>query len=344
MTGFPDMLRSRFERGVGGNMRLAGIAIVRNECDIVEAFVRHNTTVLDRLYIVDNHSSDATPEILQRLAANGLPIKLGTDENLRYYQAVKTAALIKTALLDEPWDCLFLLDGDEFVLADDRSRLEAEIASLGPEQVGVLVCDHYAPMGSDDAAEPDPVRRIIHRAAAEPPMPQYFGKAIVPYALASSPDVAIGEGNHHIRVGGRQMPERWLASARIAHFPVRSVEQFVSKVVTTRLAWLSRRDYQPSLGHHIAILFAQLRDQLEITSGDLLDAVFVYLDDYLGLQQRSYERKLIRDPVHRRGGPLHYPDLIGISMLPRILHFAEQLARQLGQASVLQPAPPDVQP
>ena len=47
-------------------MRLAGIAIVRNECDIVEAFVRHNEAVLDRLYILDNDSSDGTLEILQR--------------------------------------------------------------------------------------------------------------------------------------------------------------------------------------------------------------------------------------------------------------------------------------
>ena len=60
-------------------MRLAGIAIVRNECDIVEAFVRHNATALDRLYVIDNDSSDATPEILRRLAASGLPLKLGHD-------------------------------------------------------------------------------------------------------------------------------------------------------------------------------------------------------------------------------------------------------------------------
>src|SRR4029078_9489449 len=178
MTGLPDVLRPPFERGSGGNMRLAGFVIVRNECDIVEAFVRHNTAVLDRLYIVDNQSSDATPENLRRLAESGLPIKLGSDENIRYYQAAMTTALIKTALQDEPWDCLFLLDGDDFLVADDRSGLEAEIASLAPEQFGLLVCDHYAPMGSDDGTEPDPVRRIVHRAAAEPPMPQRRGKAI----------------------------------------------------------------------------------------------------------------------------------------------------------------------
>ena len=85
-------------------MRLAGVTIVRDECDIVEAFVRHNAAILDRLYVVDNRSSDATPEILRRLAAEGLPLSLGRDEDLPYYQGLKTTALVRTALADEPFN------------------------------------------------------------------------------------------------------------------------------------------------------------------------------------------------------------------------------------------------
>jgi glycosyltransferase involved in cell wall biosynthesis len=314
-------------------MRLAGITIVRNECDIVEAFVRHNEAVLDQLYILDNDSSDGTLEILQRLAANRLSIKVGRDNNLPYYQATKTTKLIKAALEDEAWDCVFPLDCDEFLLVDDRRALEAEIASLGVEEAGLLVSDHYAPTELDDTAEPDPVGRIIHRIVAEPALPLFHGKAIAPYALGNSRAVEMGEGNHHILVANRRVPERWLTSTRIAHFPVRSIEQFLSKVVTTRLAWLSRGDYRPSLGHHIAIFYAQLRDHPEIIPRHLLDAAFTYLDTYLGPHHCNYVRKLVRDPVHRRGGPLCHLDLAKISALPRILEFAEQIARQLGQAN-----------
>jgi hypothetical protein len=319
-------------------MRLAGIAIIRNECDVVEAFARHNAAVLDRLYIVDNHSGDATPEILQRLAASGLPITLRRDEGFRYYQSAKTTALMKNALEDETWDCLFPLDCDEFLLVDDRGRLETEIAGLAPEEAGLLVSDQYAPMESDETAEPDPVRRITHRTAAEPALPLFHGKAIAPNALASSPAVAMGEGNHHILLADRRTPERWLSSARVAHFPVRSIEQFVAKVVTTRLAWLSRRDYRPALGHHIAVFYEQLRTRPEIMPSDLLDAAFVYLDSYLGPNRQSYRRKLLREPVQRRGGPLCYPDLAKISALPRILDLAEQMAKELGQADLAHPA------
>jgi hypothetical protein len=311
--------------------------MVRNECDIVEAFVRHNEAVLDRLYILDNDSSDGTLEILQRLAASRLSVKVGHDRSLPYYQAVKTTALIKAALDDEPWDCVIPLDCDEFLLVDDRNALEAEIASLTPDEAGLLVSNQYAPTESDDTAEPDPVGRIIHRIVAEPALPPFHGKAIAPYALGSSRAVEMGEGNHHILIANRRMPEHWLKSARIAHFPVRSIDQFVSKVVTTRLAWLSRGDYQPSLGHHIAIFYQQLRDHPEIIPRHLLDAAFTYLDTYLGPHHRSYQRKLVRDPVQRRGGPLCYLALAKIKALPRILEFAEQVARQLGHANSMLP-------
>ena len=46
-------------------MRLLGAAHVRNEADIVEAFVRHNLVLLDGIAIVDHASVDATPDILR---------------------------------------------------------------------------------------------------------------------------------------------------------------------------------------------------------------------------------------------------------------------------------------
>jgi hypothetical protein len=305
--------------------------MVRNECDIIEAFVRHHAAVLDQLYIVDNGSSDGTLEILERLSASGFSIKLRRDKSVAYYQSVATTGSIKAALEDEPWGCVFPLDCDEFLLVNDRKALEAEIACLAPDEAGLLVSDQYAPTESDDTAESDPVVRIVHRIVSEPALPLFHGKAVAPYHLASSPAVAMGEGNHHILVPDRRTPERWLTKARIAHFPVRSTDQFVSKVVTTRLAWLSRADYQPYLGHHIAMFYEQLRDHSEIVPLHLLDAAFTYLDTYLGPQHCIYQRKLVRDPVRREGGPLRHLDLAKPMALPKILDFAEQIARQLGQ-------------
>jgi hypothetical protein len=313
-------------------MRLAGVTILRDECDIVEAFVRHNAAILDRLYVVDNRSSDATPEILQRLAGEGLPLRLGRDEELPYYQGLKTTALIRTALADGPWDCLFPLDGDEFLRVEDRAALEAAIARLAPGEAGLLACDQYAPAETDDPAEPDPVARIVHRAAAVPAQPPFHGKVILPGGLASAPAVVMDEGNHHVLVAGSPAPERRLGAARIAHYPVRSHEQLVAKVVTQRLAWLSRHDYRPGLCHHTAPLYDQLKEHSAASRIDLQDVAFAYLDNYLGPHRRPYQRRLVRDPVERRGGALRHLDLAGVSALPRILAVAEAMARRLSQS------------
>lgn len=67
-------------------MRLIGATQVRNEADIVEAFVRHNLTVLDALAIVDHGSLDGTADILRRLIGEGLPVFLGHESTPAFDQ------------------------------------------------------------------------------------------------------------------------------------------------------------------------------------------------------------------------------------------------------------------
>ncbi|HVN36345.1 MAG TPA: glycosyltransferase family 2 protein, partial [Casimicrobiaceae bacterium] len=57
-------------------MRLAGIAVIRDEEDVLEAFVRHNVRFLDHLYIVAHRCRDGSERILQSLRCEGLPISV----------------------------------------------------------------------------------------------------------------------------------------------------------------------------------------------------------------------------------------------------------------------------
>jgi hypothetical protein len=66
-------------------MRLFGMAMLRNEADIVEAFVRHNLTILDGIAIVDHASFDGTTEILARLRSEGLPLRIVRDPNPGFF-------------------------------------------------------------------------------------------------------------------------------------------------------------------------------------------------------------------------------------------------------------------
>ena len=61
-------------------MPLYGVSMVRNEADVIEAFVRHNLRALDRLIVVDHGSSDGTREILHALSDEGLPLAVEHDD------------------------------------------------------------------------------------------------------------------------------------------------------------------------------------------------------------------------------------------------------------------------
>ena len=57
-------------------MRLIGVAMVRNEADIIEAFVRTNLVLLDALYVMAHRCEGGTAEILQAMYREGLQIRV----------------------------------------------------------------------------------------------------------------------------------------------------------------------------------------------------------------------------------------------------------------------------
>ena len=105
-------------------MHLAAVSMVRSEWDIIESFVRHNATFFDRLYILDHRSTDTTPDILRRLADDGLPLVLSREGYGIFYQGPTMTQLIKRACDDHPWDFIIPLDGDEFLRVPDRATLD----------------------------------------------------------------------------------------------------------------------------------------------------------------------------------------------------------------------------
>ena len=126
-------------------MRLAAVSIVRSECDIIESFVRHNATFFDRLYILDHRSTDTTPDILRRLADDGLPLVLSREGYGIFYQGPSMTQLIKRACDDHLWDFIIPLDSDEFLRVPDRTTLEAALADLDPASIGLSEVVNYIP-------------------------------------------------------------------------------------------------------------------------------------------------------------------------------------------------------
>jgi hypothetical protein len=80
-------------------MKLVGAAMLRNEADVVESFVRRNLSLLVGLLVVAHGSSDGTSEILDALVAEGLSLEVDRDEG----PATNTGRCARTAGVGRLW-------------------------------------------------------------------------------------------------------------------------------------------------------------------------------------------------------------------------------------------------
>jgi len=227
-------------------LRLIGIAVVGNEADIVEAFVRDNLEYVDHMLIAEHNTVDGTREILAALVEEGLPLTVRRIETPAFQQGVMTNALLKEAVERFDPDWIFPLDADEFLDARNRETLEAELAELGPRH-GRLRWLQHVPTTLDDTAEEHPARRIRHRYDHPSPDPavnpwvwklMLNGRLIRPYLDR----YALGVGSHLVSFKGSgepaSQPIRALRHAVLRHYPIRSFEQLSLKM---GLGMLQRR-------------------------------------------------------------------------------------------------------
>ena len=306
-------------------MRLAGVAMVRNECDIVEPFVRTNLALLDVLYVIVHRASDGTREILQALYREGLPIRLTEIAEEAFRQEHHTNAAVRTALRDERADFVFTLDADEFVRARDRGALEAALAALAPGAPGVLPWVNYSPT-AQDRPSPNPLMRLERRVRMSPieAIELEYCKVVVGAWFADMPGARLLEGAHVVFDGPRQLPVQLCAGVTMCHFPVRSGEHLARKAVLGWLAQLARgvEIESSNVAGHWRRIFQGLKERGTVTDEDFR----AFLGSYLPAASRGNE--LIHDPLPHRVETLKYAELQrGPGLLQALMERAESLAR-----------------
>jgi hypothetical protein len=161
-------------------MRLFGMAMLRNEADIVEAFVRHNLTILDGIAIVDHASFDGTTEILARLRSEGLPLRIVRDPNPGFFQAERMTVVAREVFAHENADFVFALDGDEFLKVASREALEQALSNVPAGSHASLHWLTYVPQSFDE----DRAVELRWRLASER---HGSNKVVVGRSLASGP-------------------------------------------------------------------------------------------------------------------------------------------------------------
>jgi hypothetical protein len=318
---------------------LLGIAVVKNECDIIEPFVRYNLRLLDGLLVMDHASSDATRAILARLADEGLPLAVLDGGGPGQEQAQRVNQLLRQVRAARQPRAVLALDGDEFILAADRTALSAALAAL-PGGVAWLPWTTYMPTVADDPAEPDPVRRIRHRRVREPK--QFYKVALLPPALADH-RIRIGDGNHTaLDAAGRELPWGVPDGVALAHFPVRLRDQIRAKVAIGSMAVTIGRHHGPGHGEFWKELAARRMPALDdLRSPAALQALAAAYSAHEAAEPVLDPLPAI--PYDR----LAHGDLVEVDGLGRVLAFlaeaggplSDSLARKEAELEALRPLP-----
>lgn len=242
-------------------MRLVAVSIVKNEADIIEAFVRHTLAWVDHHLVFDHDSTDGTREILGALQREGLPVTLYTDDALGNLQQARSNHLARLAAEKFGADWILPLDADEILAGPGRAGLEQALAAAGTSRPASQLLLNYYPTDADRDAEANPVLRLRHCQAS----PSTTKKILIPAGLARDPQLAPGKGNHALLRGTAALPDNPLpAEFCLAHLALRSPQHQVLRVVLAEIQKNSRGQAHAGLDVHYRLGFQLLAENPEL--------------------------------------------------------------------------------
>jgi SAM-dependent methyltransferase len=222
--------------------RTVCISMVRNEQDIIEPFLRHNSRYFDAMIVLDNGSADRTRAIALETARE-LGSIFVTDLRQKAYDqgAIFTRA---SSFVQEAFfaDFVMFLDADEFLMAPSPEQFRQELDKVAIGETALLPWRTYLP---DPAAGPDDgedvLKRITWRRTRERPL---YGKIALRLGGRTDERFIIGQGAHWAQSSNGEplrqhdLPEEIF----IAHLPVRSRSQMLAKGVVGWRANLARAE------------------------------------------------------------------------------------------------------
>lgn len=255
-------------------MTVVGVAMVRDEADVIEGTLRHMADEVDWLLVADNNSVDGTGEILQQLRRE-LPLQWVDDPEPAYYQSAKMTALAEKAAADgATWIVPF--DADELWYAPHRL---ADVLAGQVEPIAYARLFNHLATGLD-GNDRDPFRSMVYRQPEPAPL--------VKVAFRWEPGAVIAQGNHDV-----QLPSGHLGvpSLEIRHFPARSSAQWTRKGLNGSAAYRAAVDLPETDGAHWRA-YGQLVDEF---GPEVLATIFK--EHWWYAADRIAAAGLVRDPA-----------------------------------------------
>ena len=307
-----------------------------NENDIIEPFVRHHAALVDRLLIIDDNSSDGTWTILERLRDEGLPLTLFRAAEVDWPQTDLTTRLMHLAFDRYDADWVAPIDADEFIEPPAGAGL-ADVLPPARDQLAQIRWCNFAWHRGLDEAERNPVVRLRRRM---PPRTDSF-KVLVPRdGLHGDPNARLFNGHHGLSHAGGYTDLIYCRQLPLCHYPVRSIQQFVSKSVINYLRYAAMpNNNRPMDGFQYHKPFDLAKASIE----QLLPAIVQEMEQASPFYALQKGGQMIGEPADRpldyRGGAMIH-STFATAALTNIVNLAERLARRVAdlEARLAMPA------
>ena len=144
--------------------------MVRNECDIIEFFVKINSRAFDHIYLIDHQSDDGTTDIIRNLETAGYPISLSFLTDRAYTQDKILSEKIREIARENIFDYIMPLDADEFLASNTSDvSIKATIeSSMTKSETGLIPWKTYCPINDEYDACTAPLFENFRMRRAEP--------------------------------------------------------------------------------------------------------------------------------------------------------------------------------
>jgi Glycosyl transferase family 2 len=229
--------------------RIIGLAMVKNEADVIESFARHNLKYVDELHVILQKSGDGTREIIEALVHEGLPLILHEDNSPDFNQGEMFSEYGKALLSNPGCQVVVLLDADEFIKARSPEQFSASLLSIPSDTLGYLLWESYVPTSQFSSSSLPVTKIITSRLASEhsPACKVLLTKRFLDENLLvpMGSHIVYGKNNTDLTIKAVH-----IKSAALAHFPVRSERQTIAKIQNGVAVLNAKFPGNNKVGHH----------------------------------------------------------------------------------------------
>ena len=242
-------------------LRIGVVSLIRNEADVLPAFLSHIAAFADDAVLMDHGSVDGSAAMLDA-ACRGRPGWAAWRVAVPGYHQALFCGFAARRLLRAGADRVLFLDADEFVDLPDRAAIQAALARM--EETGDIGTWSWRDCIPDQLG----ATLFLGDALWQAPAPSRYPKVVLSQALfrASGGQAGPMMGAHFLQ--GATGPTRNVPLGILLHVPLRSAEQMRRKVVLGSLAERARSDHGPTDASH----WAEALDRIAASALDDDDA------------------------------------------------------------------------